>query len=145
MYDTILVPTDGSAGTTKTLDHAIPIARAFDATVYVVYVIDTRVATAVGDDVRSDVTSSLRGDGQKALQRAAGRLEDADVAYETELREAHPHRGILFAAEDHDVDLIVMGTRGRGSDDRSAGMGSVTRRVLDSERWPVLAVNIRRA
>lgn len=146
MYDTILVPTDGSAGTDKTLDHAIPIAREFDATIHVVYVVDSRMSTVVGTDVRDDVMESLQRDGQRAIARVTDRLDTAGVPYETEIRNAHPHRGILFSAEEHDVDLIVMGTRGRGqaSQRGSSGMGSVTQRVLDSEQWPVLAVNIRR-
>lgn len=144
MYDRILVPTDGSSGTEKVLDYAIPLAREFDASIRVLYVVDTRMGTAVGRDVRPDVVDSLRKDGERAIARARNRLEDSGVPFETEIREAHPHRGILFSAEENDVDLIVMGTRGRGSDGHGEGMGSVTRRVLDSERWPVLAVNIRR-
>lgn len=143
MYDRILVPTDGSAATRTTLEHAIPIARAFEATIFVVYVVDSRMSTAVRGEVRNDLEASLREDGRRAIERAVDQLDGVDVPYETEVREAHPHRGIQFAAEEHDVDLIVMGTRGRGSDDRSEGMGSVTRRVLDSEQWPVLAVNVR--
>lgn len=142
MYDTILLPTDGSNAATATADHAIELAEHTGARVVVVSVVDTRVSTAVGDDTRADVLDSLQRDAERAVDRVAERLEAAGIDHETDVQRAHPHRGILFSAEEHDVDLIVMGTRGRQGDARGPGMGSVTQRVLDSERWPVLVINV---
>jgi nucleotide-binding universal stress UspA family protein len=44
MYDDILVPTDGSRGANAGLDHGIEMATQWDATLHVLYVVDTRLA-----------------------------------------------------------------------------------------------------
>jgi len=142
MYDRILLPTDGSAGTRATIDHAISLAQDNDATVYVLYVVDRRLSLAAADDAENDVMESLERDGQRALERVGAALDEADVEYETALREAVPHRGILSHAREKDVDVIVMGTHGKTGRDRLGNIGSVTQRVLDSEQWPVLVINV---
>lgn len=142
MYDRILLPTDGSAGTRSTIDHAVSIAQDSDATVYVLYVVDRRLSLAASKDTESDVMESLERDGRHALERVGRVLDEAGVEYETDLREAVPHRGILSHAREKDVDLIVMGTHGKTGRDRLGNIGSVTQRVLDSEQWPVLVINV---
>ncbi|MFW5896384.1 MAG: universal stress protein [archaeon] len=142
MYDRILLPTDGSAGTRTTIDHAIALAQDNDATVYVLYVVDRRLSLAASKDAESDVMESLERDGKRAVERVGNLLEEADVEYETAIREAVPHRGILSHAREKDVDVIVMGTHGKTGRDRLGNIGSVTQRVLDSEQWPVLVINV---
>lgn len=41
MYETILVPTDGSEGAQAAVDEALDVAAKYDATVYVVFVAAT--------------------------------------------------------------------------------------------------------
>jgi nucleotide-binding universal stress UspA family protein len=41
MFDRILFPTDGSEGATTAFDHTLELARAHDATVYVINVANT--------------------------------------------------------------------------------------------------------
>jgi nucleotide-binding universal stress UspA family protein len=142
MYDRILLPTDGSAGTRTTIDHATSLAQDNDATVYVLYVVDRRLSLAAADDAENDVMESLERDGQRALERVGSALDEAGAEYETALREAVPHRGILSHAREKDVDVIVMGTHGKTGRDRLGNIGSVTQRVLDSEQWPVLVINV---
>ena len=45
-------------------------------------------------------------------------------------------------AEDHDIDLIVMGSHGRAGV-RRALLGSVTERTLRSTHVPVLVVDVQ--
>ena len=42
MYDAILVPTDGSEGTAKTLDNGVEMARHYDAAIHALAVVDER-------------------------------------------------------------------------------------------------------
>ena len=142
MYDRILLPTDGSAGTRPTIEHAISLAENNGATVYVLYVVDRRLSLAASKDTESDVMESLERDGRHAVERVANELEEAGISYETAIREAVPHRGILSYAREKDVDIIVMGTHGKTGRDRLGNIGSVTQRVLDSEQWPVLVINV---
>jgi len=41
MYDSILLPTDASAGMDRAIEHAIDAAAQYDATLHVLYVVDT--------------------------------------------------------------------------------------------------------
>ncbi|MFB6129134.1 MAG: universal stress protein [Halorhabdus sp.] len=142
MYDTILVPTDGSGGTRKTLEHAISIATDNDATIHGLYVLDRRMYLAADDDVQDEVMESLESDGEQALSRLREQVEAAGVHVETELQTGIPHRGILTYADDIGADLIVMGTHGRTGKDRLANLGSVTQRVVENAEIPVFVVNI---
>ncbi|MFB6201449.1 MAG: universal stress protein [Halorhabdus sp.] len=142
MYDTILAPTDGSSGTSETLEHVTSIAADNDATVHGLYVLDRRMYLAAEKEAQEEVIDSLENDGQAALDRLRSQVEDADVPVVTELRKGIPHRDILRYAQDIDADLIVMGTHGRTGRDRLANLGSVTERVVENADVPVLVVNI---
>lgn len=142
MYDTILAPTDGSGGTSKTLEHAVSIAADNDATIHGLYVLDRRMYLAAEKNAQEEVIDSLENDGEAALDRLRSRVEEAGVPVVTELREGIPHRDILRYAEEIDADLIVMGTHGRTGRDRLANLGSVTERVVENADVPVLVVDI---
>lgn len=142
MYETILVPTDGSKGTAETLDHAVSIARDNDAEVHVLYVVDQRRYRAAGSDMKDEVRKSLELEGERSLEDARTRLEDAGLVVETHLDEGIPHREIADYVEREGTDLVVMGTHGRTGRDRVANLGSVTQRVVERAAAPVLVVDI---
>jgi Universal stress protein UspA and related nucleotide-binding proteins len=58
----------------------------------------------------------------------------------TEVREALPVPAIFAAIQEHQPDLVVMGTHGRGGLSRLL-YGSVTEAVLRSAKVPVLTIN----
>ncbi|QSG10127.1 Nucleotide-binding protein, UspA family [Halapricum desulfuricans] len=142
MYDHILVPTDGSKGTTKSIDHASTIARNNDATVHVLYVIDERLYRAASKDAKEEVIASLKEEGEHAIDDAVARLEDDGVEIVTEQLRGIPYKSILGYAGEEPIDMIVMGTHGRTGRDRIATLGSVTERVVKNADAPVLVVNI---
>lgn len=142
MYDRILVPTDGSTGTARPIEHAQSIADAFDASVDVLYVLDERMYQAASEEATEDVIRSLEEEGERAIDDAVTRLEDAGVETEDHLQQGIPYRDIIAFSEDHATDLIVMGTHGRSGRDRLAKMGSVTDRVVKNADVPVLVVDI---
>ena len=141
MYDAILLPTDGSDESLAAADEAFELADRYDATLHVVYVVDTAAFTSV--DVRSDVVvEGLAEAGEEAVDRAvadarAAGVEDVvgEVAY------GSPASTLIDYAEDHDVDLIVMATHGRGGIDRLL-LGSVAERLVRSSPTSVLTVRI---
>jgi nucleotide-binding universal stress UspA family protein len=142
MYDRILVPTDGSEGTTETLEHALSIAADNDATLHVLYVVDQRLYLAAEADTQDEIVATLEARGQSALDTAREQAAAADVAVVTEQRQGIPHREILEYAAEADIDLLAMGTHGRTGRDRLAALGSVTERVVEGAERPVLVVNI---
>lgn len=142
MYDTILVPTDGSPETREALEHALAIAGDDDATVHALYVVDRRLYTAAEDDTKDEVLRSLEAEGDEALADIRRSVEDADLECVTVREEGIPHREILGYAEDEGIDLVVIGTHGRTGPERVAALGSTTERVVKNGTVPVLVVDI---
>jgi nucleotide-binding universal stress UspA family protein len=140
MYDTILVPTDGSDAVTAAVDRAIDLAEQYDATLHGLYVVD---AGSYGTlDLSSGVVvEALENEGERALGELADRAEAAGVPVETEMVHGTPHKAILDYAEDHGVDLVVMGTHGRRGFDRFL-LGSVTEKVVRTASVPVMTVRV---
>jgi nucleotide-binding universal stress UspA family protein len=141
MYDRILVPTDGSEGVDRTLEHALTLARDHDATVHALYVVDRRFELAADED-REDLIEELTSRGEEAVASVADAAADAGVAAVTSVREGIPYKSILGYADEADIDVIVMGTHGRTGRDRLAHLGSVTDRVVENATVPVFVINI---
>jgi len=141
MYDRILLPTDGSAGSESVIDHAASLARTHDATVHAVYVMDTAsLADLPMESSWEGVTHSLREEGDLALEAAKRRVPE-EIPVETAVLEGSPARDIVDYATTNDVDLIVMGTHGRAGLDRWL-LGSVAERVVRTSPVPVLTVRV---
>ncbi len=138
MYDAILVPTDGSDPATAAVDRAIAIAERFDASLHVIHVAEL---VDVPIDVEAEARDELADRAESILTPVEERATEAGLTVSTEVVEtADPvHQTILDYADDHDVDLIVMGTHGRSGLDRII-LGSVAERTLRTARTPVLVV-----
>ncbi|WP_224333494.1 universal stress protein [Haloprofundus halobius] len=148
MYDTILVPTDGSEAAATALEHALLMAQATDAAVHVLYVVDSEPDDAPveenGDVQRRD---TLYQYGQRTLEAAAERADELVggggaqmVRVETELQVGAPYEAILSYVDEKRVDLVVMGTHGRTGLQRYL-LGSVAERVVRLADCPVMAVH----
>jgi nucleotide-binding universal stress UspA family protein len=138
MYETILVPTDGSAGSRAALDEAVSLAAAFDATVHSLYVADTSAAQPETGYV--DIVESFERIGEETTAEAVERAEAGGVEAVGAVRTGLPHRTILDYAEEVDADLVVMGTHGRTGLERYL-LGSVTEKVVRMAEVPVLTVH----
>lgn len=140
MYERILVPTDGSEATTKTLDHALGVA-APDATVHALYVVDRRLYLAAEKDEQDDVRDRLHQEGSDAVEAVAAYVgEDAEVV--TAVEEGIPHKRIVEYAEEAGLDLVAIGTHGKTGRERMVGLGSVTEEVVERSGVPTLVVRI---
>ncbi|MFP4188430.1 MAG: universal stress protein, partial [Halobacteriales archaeon] len=58
-----------------------------------------------------------------------------------EVRAGSPHDAIVMYAENNGIDVIVMGSHGRGGV-RRALLGSVAERVLRTTHLPVFVVDV---
>ncbi|WP_254546296.1 universal stress protein [Halomarina pelagica] len=141
MYDVILVPTDGSDIATAAAEHAFELARSVGATVHLLYVVDESVEKMLfsAHSMRTTL-EEFRETGEAALDALVAEAEEMGVDAVPVLEHGlYVHAAIVEYAEDHDVDLIVMGTRGREGFEHF--LGSTTERVLLASSIPVLAVS----
>ncbi len=143
MYDRILLPTDGTEGVDRATDHAIDAASRYDATLHVLYVVDSDIVNAYsGDEFVSGAEGAeetLRDAGEAALEAVAEQADAADVDVVTHMVHGVPHEEILRYVDEEDVDLTVMGSKSRPGGYRRM-LGSVTERVSRQSAAPVSIV-----
>lgn len=140
VYDTILIPTDGSETVSEAVSHALPIALDNDATVHALYVVDSRVTAAADRDVRDELRETLERDGHEAVDDVAQQAADEELETVTALTTGTPWKGILDYVDENDIDLIVIGSHGKSPREKITSMGSVSERVVDGAEIPVLVV-----
>lgn len=142
MYDRIVVPTDGSAGTRRAIDHAVRLATTHDATIHAIYVVNSaRYAGFSMETAWEGVDSMLREEGEEAVAEIERIADSHDVPVETTVLDGSPSTEIVRYADEEHCDLIVMGTHGRGGINRLL-LGSVAERVVRSSAIPVLTVRV---
>ncbi|MEM1925461.1 MAG: universal stress protein [Pyrobaculum sp.] len=127
MYRKILIAYDGSDHAKKAIQHAVALAKAFDSALYVI--------TIATDPSQVSIERARR-----IVDEAARQISDMGVSVaETEVRSGNPPTEILNYAEEREVDLIVMGSRGLSAIQRLV-LGSVSQTVVSRARVPVLVV-----
>lgn len=140
MYDTVLLPTDGSESTETVVEHARDVAVRRGADVHVLYVVDDRAFLTMDDDRAAEMTDELREEGERATAEVAAAFEADDLDVTTEIRRGDPGDQILAAATDRDADLVVMGSH--GADPTRNLLGSVSQAVVTEASIPVLTVDV---
>jgi nucleotide-binding universal stress UspA family protein len=142
MYDSVLLPTDGSDNASEALEHAIGAAEAYDADLHIASVIDRRVVLAAETEDKDEVQAELAADAEAAVAELAERAEDAGLDVTTATPDGVPHREILSYAEEAGIDLLVLGTHGRTGREKRLNLGSTTERVVKATDRPLLVVDI---
>ncbi|MFD1589492.1 universal stress protein [Halorientalis brevis] len=142
MYQTILLPTDGSAGAAEAIARALDLARATDATLHALSVVDTGAEPpGVSDANRAEFREKARTRSRAATQTVDEHGQKLGVDVVEAVREGVPHEAIREYADEHDVDLIVMGTQGWTGHER-ARLGSTTERVITLGDVPIMTVRL---
>ena len=137
-FDSVLVPTDGSGGARAAIAHATELALSTGASLHVVHVVD--VTAVAGDAPAAPVFEALEDAGKRTVDAAVSHASGAGVeAIQSSVLSGRPSRAIREYAETGDVDVIVMGARGRGGLARRL-LGSVTERVVRHADAPVVTV-----
>ena len=143
MFQRILIPTDGSDITQKSVAAALSLAASVGARVYVLSVKEPFPYSAISEmqptppqeffDAQERIAAS-RVQAVAALAQAQG------VVCETHTLEAlHPWEAIIEHAEQKACDLIVMASHGRRGV-TALLLGSETQKVLTHSKIPVLVV-----
>ena len=140
MYKRILLPLDGSAQAKQALPHAIAQAERFGAELVLLEVFaPSPGALGLEKSSREWVSRYKASQARENLQAAAADAQQRDVPVKVSTAEGHAPAKIVEFAEENDVDLIVMSTRGQSCLARWL-MGSVADRVVRGARVPVLLI-----
>jgi len=118
----ILVPTDGSPESEAVFAAIMPLVRAYEPEVAVLYVVE---------DPEESFVPPAR------VAKACGALRASKVQAHLELRQGQPAEVILRAARERKADLIAISTHGRGGVVRLIA-GSVAEEVLRRTDLPLL-------
>lgn len=139
MYQHVLVATDGSEHATRAATHAIDVAAQYDATLHVVYVIETRTAfdSAIMD--RDEVRENLEQIGEEALTEIRERADERDLECISVIEEGVPAERILAYVDSNDVDFVFLGERGHSAF-KTVLLGSTAEKVLYEVDVPVAVV-----
>jgi nucleotide-binding universal stress UspA family protein len=140
----ILVATDFSEPSEAALAYGRELARTFGASLIVLNVVDNILARAYGSDGIVLADPELQREIEAAAQRQVDALlfdEDRKTLRATSVivTSNAPPAAIVTYARDAAIDLIVMGTHGRGAVAHLL-MGSVAERVVRTAPCPVLTV-----
>jgi nucleotide-binding universal stress UspA family protein len=142
MFRNILVAVDGSAHADRALSEAIDIARGSNARLTIMTAVTephTGVTMALAAGAAAGLGPALMREAERIVRAAADRVP-ADVSVTTILTEKPIRSAILERIREGNHDLVVMGSRGRGTV-RSAVLGSVSHHVLHHSPVPVLIVH----
>jgi nucleotide-binding universal stress UspA family protein len=140
MYKRVLVPLDGSKLAEQALIHAAIQAGQFGAEITLLMVLGPLPDSAMAGRraVRSAEEASARL-AQDYLEGVAAGLREQGLTVQTETVEGKPYLEIVRFAEEKEIDLIVMSTRGYSGLSRWL-LGSVTDRVVRGAMVPLLLV-----
>lgn len=138
-----LVPTDFSTDAQQALDAAQMLLSSRSPTEVVLLNVyySPIIYTAYGSvPTTTDYLEDFRGEAVASLEKLAETLAESGRQIQTIAREGTPSEVILQLAEELGVDLVAMGTRGRGGLSHLL-LGSTAERVVRAAPCPVLTVN----
>ena len=137
----ILIATDGS----KTAEHAaalgIKFAQQYGAKVFAVYVINITASEAILIDEAwaTEECVACEKTGHRAISSVEEKAKFAGLEVESTILKGDPADRILDFADEHNVDMIVVGSLGKSGIERFV-LGSVSEKVVRYAKVPVLVV-----
>jgi nucleotide-binding universal stress UspA family protein len=136
----ILVATDGSDSAAQAVEFGIELALEHQAELMLVHVVPALdVVPASGFGIGGAFPHEPSPEDQQLLEDAALRAEEHDVVATTVLLAGDTVDEIVAYADSHDVDLIIVGSRGHGAI-ANAVVVSVSGGVFGVSLGPVIVV-----
>ena len=130
MFNTIMVPTDGSEYSQKAVDTALALAKKLDSTVVAVHIIDEKLIYPY---------EVLEEEGKGILHKVQEKGKEIGVKVDEILIVGSPTNDMAKITEKAGADLVVMSTHGKTGLERLI-MGSVAESALKKIQVPVLLV-----
>ena len=140
MYARILVPLDGSSTAEQALPHAANLAKLYDAEIHLLRVLEPLPpVSGVSPTATRAVKDQVRGWATEYFERLEADLTEQGIPAASHILEGRPGTIITAYAAEHDVDLIVLCSRGRSGVSRWL-IGGVADRVMRGTPIPVLLI-----
>jgi nucleotide-binding universal stress UspA family protein len=150
MLNRILVPYDGSKYSIKALSRAMELAHNLDSEIFlfsVVYVdyipppgMLGLIRTKSEKDAIKKWAKSVKVDTEKILQIAVKRCDKNGISASYNISQGNVANEILNFAKKKRISLIVMGSQGLHGIGKIMILGSVSRKVSEQAKCPVLLV-----
>jgi len=141
MIKHILVPYDTSGPANSAFEAALDLAKKYNSRISIVSCVHLQVPSdPYFGTAYAETTKLLEADAANSISKLEPRLKESKIPFKTEVLEAISITDtILSYAESHQVDLIVMGSRGLGGFKKLL-LGSVASGVSQHSKCPVLIV-----
>ena len=143
----ILIAVDKSGYKEKIISYALSLAKSLGAEIAAIHVIDKASLGAVGDLLGYYRGGKIEGYQEEMKKQGATLLDEVDarasplgikVSKDVLVAQSVPDSIIEYAKE-HDVDLIIIGTKGMTGIQKFL-IGSVANNVITHAHCPVLAI-----
>lgn len=142
-FTRVLAGIDGSNHSFRAADYAIRVAGSYAAELFVVTVADIPEENQVSqlEVIESDAGLDMMQDAKNRYETFTQRAKQSGIRLKAELLKSHsPVDYVLIEyAKDKEMDLIVIGARGRTTLSKLL-LGSVASRVITNSHCPVLLV-----
>jgi nucleotide-binding universal stress UspA family protein len=139
MFYKILVAIDGSDASMDAADYAVSISKEYNAELYALYVIRADV-DLFGVHPNSEYTATMKNEGEKYLDKVKGKAAEKNIQIKPQIiASINIAGGIVDYAQQNNIDLIVIGTRG-SSGFKKLLLGSVAANTITYAHCPVMVV-----
>ncbi|KGR89425.1 universal stress protein [Lysinibacillus sp. OL1_EC] len=138
MYKHILLASDGSDNAVRAAKEAVKVVTCNeDSLIDVVYVADFEKSKS--DVLHSSSAEALDLERRKKNSKVLKFLNEAKVNYQTTILRGNPGPEIVKYANEQQVDLVVIGSRGLNALQEMV-LGSVSHKVMKRVKCPALIV-----
>ncbi|WP_101476822.1 universal stress protein [Candidatus Nitrosotalea bavarica] len=149
-YRKILVPYDGSIFSKNALSESLEMAKVFHSKIYVLSVIEvvsdipsgilSEVINKKLDKLKREISLPKKFIIPTKLQHQIDECTKYGVEVQVEVLMGRPSDSILKFATQTKTDLIVIGSHGLRGMKKLAALGSVSRRVSEEAKCPVMII-----
>lgn len=139
----ILMPTDFSDTSEEAVEYARLLADKFGATLHLLHVVQDPYTQPWGAEAYGvslpNLLQEMEQNARARLETVLSEAERTKFNVQMEVKVGSPFVEIIRYATDKEIDLIVMGTHGRGAVAHMF-LGSVAEKVVRKAACPVLTV-----
>ena len=140
MAYTVVVGYDGSDGAKEALEKALELAKPLSGKVLITYAFGGPKQYSGAPLTPRRTLQEL---GEKLLHEAVERVSERGVDAEPVLVDDNAYQGLMSVADQHDAEMIVVGTHGE-SIFSAVLLGSTAYRLVHTSTRPVLIVPSRK-